>query len=165
MNRAFWASILGVLLLCTAACKAKTDDKEAIRAGIVKYLSGLRGLNVGNMDVVVTQATVNGNTAQAQVEIRAKSGEGAGGSMQLAYNLEKRGDEWVVVKSQPTGGSLQHPGPGEMPPGGAMPPGHPDVNGGGNQPVHSDLNEMMKSAQPPAQQPPAQPAPATGSKP
>ncbi len=165
MKRALFASFLGATLLVTAACKAKPDDKEAIRAGVVKYLGSLRGLNVANMDIVVTQATVDGSQAQAQVEIRAKSGDGAGGMMQLAYSLEKRGDEWVVVKSQPAGGTLQHPAPGEMPAGGAMPPGHPSVDGSSGQPVHSDLKDMIKSAQPPAQQPAAQPAtppPATG---
>jgi hypothetical protein len=162
MNRAILAALLGALLLCTAACKSpKADDKEAIRQGVVDHLTSMKGLNIPNMDISVTQYSVNGNQAQAQVEIRAKNGDASGGSMQLAYNLEKRGDQWVVVKSQPAGGSLQHPGPGEMPPGGTMPRGHPGVGGSAGQPVHSDLNEIMKSAQPPAQQPTAQqPAPA-----
>jgi hypothetical protein len=158
MNRAFLASLLGALLLFTTACKSsKPDDKEAVRQAVVNYLTSLKGLNIPNMDIVVTQYSVNGNQAQAQVEIRAKNSDASGGMMQLAYNLEKRGDQWVVVKSQPVGGSLQHPGPGEMPPGGAMPAGHPNVNGAPGQPVHSDLNDIMKSAQPPAQQPPAPP--------
>lgn len=164
MNRAFLAFLLGGLLLCSAACKTpKADDKEAIRQGVVSYLTSLKGLNIPNMDIAVTQYSVNGNQAQAQVEIRAKNGDASGGMMQLAYNLEKRGDQWVVVKSQSAGGTLQHPGPGEMPPGGTMPPGHPGVGGSAGQPVHSDLNEIMKSAQPPAQPPPTQP-PATSSK-
>ena len=164
MNRAFVAAVLGALLFFSVACKPqKADDKEAIRQGVVTYLTSLKGLNIPNMDIVVTQYSVNGNQAQAQVEIRAKGGDGAGGSMQLAYNLEKRGDQWVVLKSQPAGGTLQHPGPGEIPPGAAMPPGHPAVDrSSAGQPVHSDLNEIMKSAQPPAQKPPAQqPAPST----
>ena len=154
MNRSILASLLGALLLCTAACKSqKADDKEAIRRGVVTYLTSLKGLNIPNMDIAVTQYSVNGNQAQAQVEIRAKNGDPNGGMMQLAYNLEKRGEQWVVVKSQPAGGTLQHPGPGEMPQGGNMPAGHPGASGGAGQPVHSDLNEIMKSAQPPAQQP------------
>jgi hypothetical protein len=153
MNRAFLALLLGTLLMCSAACKShKVDDKEAIRQGVVSYLMGLKGLNIPNMDIAVTQYIVNGSQAQAQVEIRAKNGDASGGSMQLAYNLEKRGDQWVVVKSQPAGGTLQHPAPGSMPPGSM--PGQPASSGTG--PVHSDLNEIMKSAQPPAQQPPAQ---------
>jgi hypothetical protein len=154
MNRAFFAALLGALLLCTVACKSqKADDKEAIRQGVVTYLTSLKGLNIPNMDIAVTQYSVRGNQAQAQVEIRAKNGDASGGSMQLAYNLEKRGDQWVVVKSQPAGGTLQHPGPGAVPPVATMPPGHPSVSGSSaGQPVHSDLNEIIKSAQPPAQQ-------------
>jgi hypothetical protein len=154
MNRAFFAALLGALLLCTVACKSqKADDKEAIRQGVVTYLTSLKGLNIPNMDIAVARYSVNGNQAQAQVEIRAKNGD-ASGSMQLAYNLEKRGDQWVVVKSQAAGGTLQHPGPGAVPPGATMPPGHPSVSGSSAaQPVHSDLNEIIKSAQPPAPQP------------
>ena len=162
MNRAFLAALLGALLLCTVACKSqKADDKEAIRQGVVTYLTSLKGLNIPNMDIAVTQYSVNGSQAQAEVQIRAKNGDASGGSMQLAYNLKKRGNQWVVVKSQPAGGTLQHPGPGAVPPVATMPPGHPSVSGSSaGQPVHSDLNEIMKSAQPPAQKPPTQqPAP------
>ena len=56
MNRAFLALLLGALLLCSAGCKApKADDKEAIRQGVVNYLMSLKGLNIPNMDIAVTQ--------------------------------------------------------------------------------------------------------------
>ena len=72
--------------------------------------------------------------------------------MQVAYNLEKRDGAWVVQKSQPTGGMIQHPdtsknphqspdvhsgslpnfsdivNPAGTPAQGALPPGHPPVN-------------------------------------
>jgi len=155
MKRAFFAALLGATVLFAGACKPKPDDKEAIRAGVVKYLGSLNTLNVSAMDINVTQATVNGNQAQAQVEIRLKNGPPDGASMKLSYNLEKRGEEWAVVKSQPAGGSFQHPAPGQMPAGG-MPPGHPNVNGTtGQAPAgHPDFDDIMKSAQPPASQAP-----------
>lgn len=159
MNRRMLTGLLGVLLLCTAACKPKPDEKEAIRAGVVKHLAGMQGLNVPNMEILVTQYSVNGTQATAQVEIRAKSGKNSGGSMNLSYNLEKRGNEWAVVKGVPAGGTIQHPAPGEMPPGAAMPPGHPGGAGAGG-PVHPDFSEILKSGQAPAQQPATQPAPA-----
>jgi hypothetical protein len=160
MNRAFTATLLGGILIITLGCKSKIDDKEAIRAGVIKYLTSLNMLNINAMDIKVTQATVNGNQAQAQVEIRAKSADTAGSSMQLNYSLEKRGYDWVVLKSQPAGGSMQHPAPGSMSPNG-MPPGHPTVGGTGIQPSgHSDFNDIMKSTQPPAQQPPSPSSPA-----
>jgi hypothetical protein len=157
MKRVFLASLLSAALFYTGACRSKSDERQAIRQGVVQHLSSMQGLNLPNMEINVTQYSVNGAQATAQVEIRAKGAEGASGTMQLAYNLEKRGAEWVVVKSAPAGGSLQHPAPGEFPPGAAMPPGHPNVNGSPGQ-VHPDFNEILKGASPPAQQSPA-PAP------
>ena len=153
MNRAFLATILGALLLFSGACKSKTDNKDAIRDGVMKHIAGMSGLNVNNMTVTVTQATVNGDSAQASVDIRAKNGDPAAPPMQMVYNMQKQGNEWVVVKSQPTGG-MQHPAPGEMPPQGTMPPGHPTTGGaGGQMPAnHPDFNSILNTAQPQQQQ-------------
>jgi len=160
MKRLFFATLLGMLLLVAGACKSKTENNDAIKAGVVKHISAMGGMNVNNMDIVVMQATMNGDKAQASVEIRAKNSDPSMPPMQVDYQLEKRGSEWVVIKAQPTGG-MQHPAPGEMPPGGTMPPGHPNVSGtSGQLPAsHSDFNSIMQGAQPPAQQAPAQAAP------
>jgi len=157
MKRVLLTTLLGTSLLFVCACKLKPDDKEAIRLGVINYLNSLKTLNVSSMDIAVTQTTIAGNQAEAKVEVRPKGSAGGDASMQLTYNLEKRGEEWVVVKSAPSGGSLQHPGPGQMPPGGTMPPGHPSVSGSGGQASgdHSDFSEIMKSTQPPPQQPPS----------
>jgi hypothetical protein len=167
MKRGVLAALLGAMVLFVVACKSKTDEKEAIRAGVIKHLAALNMLNLNNMDVNVTQAIVNGNAAQAQVEIRVKGGDPSANAMQIGYALEKRGEEWVVLKSTGMGGGMQHPGPGETPPAGtapgAMPPGHPNVSGGGGQApgTHPDFNAILNSA--PSQQPnpPAQPPPST----
>ena len=153
MNRAFLATILGALLLFSGACKSKTDNKDAIRDGVMKHIAGMSGLNVNNMTVTVTQATVNGDSAQASVDIRAKNGDPVAPPMQMVYNMQKQGNEWVVVKSQPTGG-MQHPAPGEMPQQGTMPPGHPTTGGaGGQMPAnHPDFNSILNTAQPQQQQ-------------
>lgn len=156
MNRAFVATTLGALLLFTSGCKSKTDNKDAIRDGVLKHIAGMSGLNVNNMTVTVTQATVTGDTAQASVDIRAKNGDPAAPPMQMVYNMQKQGKEWVVVKSQPTGG-MQHPAPGEMPPPGSIPPA--TGGAGGKMPAnHPDFNSILNTAQPPAQQQPQQPA-------
>lgn len=154
MNRGILTTLLGALLLFTGACKSKTDSKDAIRAGVMKHIASMQGLNVNNMDVVVTQATVNGSTAQANVDIRAKNGDPSAPAMQLVYQMQKQGDEWVVIKGQPTGG-MAHPAPGEAPPPGALPPGHP-TTGGKTPAAHPDFNSILNTAQPPAQQPAAQ---------
>jgi len=153
MKRALLASLLGVAVLFAVACKSKTDENEGIRAGVVKHLTALNMLNMNNMDVKVTQATVNGNQAQAQVEIRSKGGDPNAPPMQIGYAMEKHGEEWVVLKSTGMGGGMQHPGPGEAPPAGstpgAMPPGHPNVTGGsGQKPAdHPDFNAILNSTQ------------------
>ena len=167
MKRGILAALLVATALFAVACKSKTDDKEAIRAGVINHLAALNMLNLNNMDVNVTQATVNGNQAQAQVEIRAKGGDPSANAMQIGYSLEKRGEEWVVLKSTGMGAGMQHPGPGEVPPAGtapgAMPPGHPNVTGGSAQTpgTHPDFNAILNNA--PSQQPnpPAQPPPST----
>jgi hypothetical protein len=167
MKRGFLAALLGAVVLFGVACKSKTDETEAIRAGVIKHLAALNMLNLNNMDVNVTQAAINGNQAQAQVEIRAKGGDPGANAMQIGYSLEKRGEEWVVLKSTGMAGGMQHPGPGEAPPAGAapgaMPPGHPNVSGGSAQPpgTHPDFNAILNNA--PSQQanPPAQPPPST----
>lgn len=173
MKRGFLATLLGATLLFAVACKSKTDDKEAIRAGVIKHLAALNMLNMNNMDVNVTQATVNGNQAQAQVEIRSRGGDPNAAPMQIGYALEKRGEEWVVLKSTGMGGGMQHPGPGEAPPPGSMPggmpPGHPNVTTGtGQKPAdHPDFNAILNGAQGSSQATPPQPqtAPPNATKP
>ncbi|MGB7726958.1 MAG: hypothetical protein WBL50_02925 [Candidatus Acidiferrum sp.] len=153
MNRVFWAALSAGLLLSVGGCKAKTDEKAAIRDGVIKHIAGMNGLNVNNMTITVTKVTMDGDKAQADVDIRAKSGDPAAPAMQLNYELQKQGNEWVVLKGQATGG-MQHPTAGEMPPPqGTLPPGHPSTNGAsGQMPAdHPDFNAIMNSAQPPAQ--------------
>lgn len=171
MKRGFLVVLLGAMVFFAVACKSKTDQKEAMRAGVIKHLAALNMLDMSKMDVNVTQATINRNQAQAQVEIRAKGGDSAAGNaMQIGYTMEKRGEEWVVLKSTGMSGGMQHPGPGQAPPAGTapgvMPPGHPNVTGGSGQTpgTHPDFNAILNSA-PNQQQNPQTPPPASNVKP
>jgi len=157
MNRAFLATTLGALLIVSGGCKSKTNNNDAVRDGVVKHIAAMNGLNVNNMTVTVTKATFNGDTAEANIDIRAKNSDPSAPPMQMVYHLQKQGNEWVVTNSQPTGG-MQHPAPGEMPPQGQMPPGHPATGGAsGQMPAnHPDFNSILNTAQPPAQPAPAQ---------
>jgi hypothetical protein len=159
MKRAFLAMLLGAFALLPGACRPAVDQKDAVRNGVIKHIAAMKGLNVNNMVVTVTKTTFNGDKAQANVDIRAKNGDPNTPPMQLAYELQKQGDEWVVLKGQATGG-MQHPTAGETPPSGALPPGHPATNG--QMPAnHPDFNAILNSTQPqpppgdqlPAQQP------------
>lgn len=152
MKRAFWAALLSTFVLFTVGCKSKTDTNNAIRDGIIKHISGMSGLNVNNMSITITKATINGDQAQADVDIRAKDGDATVPAMQLTYELQRQGNEWVVLRGQSTGG-MQHPAPSQMPPNGTLPPGHPAVGNATGQPStsHPDFNAILNSAQPPAQ--------------
>lgn len=155
MNRtAYFLAALG-LLVFFAGCKKQESDADAIRTGINQHLASLKTLNLGAMDMNITNVSIQGNQAQAQVEFKPKTGAPQGALMQVAYSLEKQNGLWVVQNTQPVGGSIQHPAPGENPSmntsspssgsmpnfrdlvtgGGtsnALPPGHPPVNGQGN---------------------------------
>jgi hypothetical protein len=163
MNRVFLAALFGMYLLFAGGCKSSADTDNAIRDGVIRHIAGMNGLNVNNMIVTVTKATFNGDKAQADVDIRAKNGDPKAPAMELTYELQKQGNEWVVLKGQATGG-MQHPTAGAMPNTGALPPGHPPTNG--QMPAsHPDFNAILNSAQPPAQ--PQQPSsqPSSNSKP
>jgi hypothetical protein len=149
MDRVFFATLLFGLLLAVGGCNPKVDNKEAIRSGVIKHLAGMSGLNVNNMIITVTKTTVNGDHAQADVEVRAKNGEPGAPPMELTYQLQKQREQWVVLKGQATGG-MQHPAPGEMPLQEAMPAGHPPL-GGTNGSNHPDFNSILNSATPPSQ--------------
>jgi hypothetical protein len=151
---AFLLTVVGLLVLFVG-CKKQESDADAIRAGINQHLASLKTLNLGAMDMNITNVSIQGNQAQAQVEFKPKTGAPQGAGMQVAYSLEKQNGLWVVQNTQPAGGSIQHPAPGENPhmnstspssgsmpnfhdlvPGGgnsnSLPPGHPPLNGQGN---------------------------------
>lgn len=125
MRRITLALGLAIALLGLSACKQQTTDNDAIRAGILQHLTSIGTLNMGAMDMEMRSVAVAGNQAHAEVEFRVKNSGPPGGGMQVAYDLEKRGAVWVVLKSQPLGG-MQHPNTGQ--------------NTSGSQPVHSMPN-------------------------
>src|SRR6266849_6945167 len=152
MSRLVLALGMAVVIFGPTACKKQANDNDAIRAGILQHLNAIGTLNMSAMDMDIRSVSVNGNQAHAEVEFRPKTGGNPGAGMQVAYNLEKREGAWVVLKSQPLGGMIQHPDPNQNPhqnpdgqPGGlpnfhdilnppgstgqgSLPPGHPPVN-------------------------------------
>ena len=151
MKRIAPALGLFAALFFAGACKKEQSDNDAIRAGILQHLSGVGTLNMSAMEMDMRSVSVTGNQARAEVEFRPKTGAVPGAGMQVAYNLEKREGAWVVLKSQPLGGMIQHPdstqnphqnqdvhgslpnfndvlNPAGTPAKGALPPGHPPVN-------------------------------------
>jgi hypothetical protein len=153
MNRVLLAAFAGMMLL-TVGCKSETDNNDALRNAVVKHIASMNGLNVNNMTITVTKATINGNQAEANVDIRATDSDPKASPMQFLYEMRKQGKEWVVVNGQPLGG-MQHPAPGEMP-SAELPPGHPgNAQAPGSQPdFNAILNTAQQNRQAPAQQAP-----------
>ncbi|HEV2194327.1 MAG TPA: hypothetical protein VGR55_02035 [Candidatus Acidoferrum sp.] len=147
MKRLIPALGLAVALFCVSACKKQTNDSDAIRAGILQHLTSIGTLNMSAMDMDMRSVAVTGNQAHAEVEFRAKNSGPPGGGMQVAYDLEKRGGVWIVLKSQPLGG-MQHPSTNQNP--------------SANQPVHSmpNFNDLLNPPGAPGQAalPPGHPA-------
>jgi len=152
MKRIALAAWLSAALLISGGCKNQPSDNDAIRVGILQHLNGVGTLNMSAMEMEMRTVSVNGNQAHAEVVFRPKTGAPPGAGMQVAYNLEKRDGAWVVQKTQPAGGMIQHPDPnanphqssdvhsGSLPnfsdivnpagaaPQGQLPPGHPPIN-------------------------------------
>jgi len=153
----FLAGLLGLAVLFSG-CKKQQSDADAIRAGINQHLASLKTLNLDAMDMSVTNYSVQGNQAQAQVEFRPKTGGPQGAAMRVSYSLTKQNGAWVVQGSEAVAGPMQHPGSGANPPENSaspssdslpdfrdlvpgdagshsLPPGHPPVNGQGSSPA------------------------------
>jgi hypothetical protein len=147
MKRLVTALGLAAALFGATACKKQVSDRDAIRSGILQHLTSIGTLNMSAMEMDLRSVSVNGNQAHAEVEFRPKTGSAPGAGMQVAYNLEKREGSWVVLKTEPLGGMIQHPDPRQNP--------HK------NQDVHSampNFNEMLNAKTPPAgTQPPGHP--------
>jgi hypothetical protein len=113
--------VIFAVLVLSAGCTKQQTNEDAIRAGINEHLNSLQTLNLGAMDMTVTSVSIQGNQAQAQVEFRPKTGSPSGAGMQVAYSLQKQDGKWIVQNSQPIGGMMSHPGPGQNPADGSAP--------------------------------------------
>lgn len=102
-------------LLLLAACQkegvAELESEAAVEAAIRTHLSTRPGLAMDKMEMEVRQVEFKGDTAEADVVLHVKDGEG---EMPFHYTLRRQGDQWVVERG---GGN----GTGEPP------PGHPPV--------------------------------------
>jgi hypothetical protein len=128
---------LAVVCCALSGCNRASQSKEAIRAGVIEYVS--TKVNVGAMDVDVTSIDFKGNEADATVAFHAKGADPASG-LQMRYTLEQKSGKWVVKDKAQAGGSphgaAMSPGGEPASPhgnagGGALPPGHPPLDSGG----------------------------------
>jgi hypothetical protein len=134
-------------LALLAGCKKDIQNQDAVRQGVMSYLSKRSDLLA--MDVSVSSVAFREGEATAQVHFQAKGNDSPAAGMTMQYVLERKGGQWVVkgrtganashgasgpgvnaVPGQGLPGSLDGmprvPGAGDA--GGAsLPPGHPTV--------------------------------------
>ncbi|PYU31696.1 MAG: hypothetical protein DMG28_14360 [Acidobacteria bacterium] len=120
MRRHLPALIAILILLWAVACKKPVGENEAIRVAVQKHLAARGTLDLSAMEIDVKQVDIDRDHAVAQVEFRAKQG---GGSMQMAYTLDRQGDGWAVRAGTPSAGNIGHPTSGEAPLPAASPSG------------------------------------------
>jgi hypothetical protein len=154
-------AVAGVSIALLSGCKKDIKNDDAVRQGIMSYLS--KRPDLLSMDVNVTSVAYRQDEATATVKFQAKGNNSPGASMTMQYVLERKGNQWDVrgraganehganglPQDAPAGGSI-----GAMPntamPNTTMPPGHPSVGTGepgtaptgalppGHPPVSSD---------------------------
>jgi len=120
MRRHLPALIAILILLWAVGCKKPVGENEAIRVAVQKHLAARGTLDLSAMEIDVKQVDIDRDHAVAQVEFRAKQG---GGSMQMAYTLDRQGDGWAVRAGTPSAGNIGHPTSGEAPLPAASPSG------------------------------------------
>jgi hypothetical protein len=118
---------LALVICVLSGCNRANQSQEAIRAGIIDYVSSK--VNVGAMDVDVISIAFKGDEADATVAFRAKGASPSSG-LQMRYTLEQKSGKWVVKDKAQAGGSphgaAASPGAG----GGELPAGHPPLDPG-----------------------------------
>jgi hypothetical protein len=117
---------LAVAALVLAACSKNIQNPEAVKQGVVEYLSSrapTMGLDMNAMDVNVGSVSFEKDVARASVSFVPKGMPGSGG-MSMDYVLERKGDKWAV-KGREVNPASSH---GDQPLPGAMPSGHPPVD-------------------------------------
>ena len=134
---------LGLSIALLSGCKKDIKNDDAVRQGIMTYLS--KRPDLLSMDVNVTSVSYRQNEATATVRFQAKGNNSPGASMSMQYVLERKGDQWAVkgraggdnhgaAALPPDGsgggsiGAMPNTAPPPGAPTGALPPGHPPIS-------------------------------------
>ncbi|HEY4365174.1 MAG TPA: hypothetical protein VGN17_29700 [Bryobacteraceae bacterium] len=146
---------LALLMLCSA-CSKNIQTTDAVKAGIMEYLTATAtkiGLDMSAMEIDVPAVSFEKDHAKATVSIKPKGVDMPG--MQLVYNLDRKGDKWVVAgpgeAANGAHGAAAMPGggtPGGGAPDGPLPAGHPTVPDGPPG-GHADPSGQLPAGHPP----------------
>jgi hypothetical protein len=140
--------ILAVLLVIVslAACNRvkQGNNDDAVRQGVVEYLTS-KGFDIPKaMTVTVTKVEMKGKEADASVSITPTGGDPKQG-MAMRYRLEQKGDKWAVVGRAESGGA-PHDGAAmpKAPAGSEAHGGAPGASGSPKMPSPEDLPPAKK---------------------
>src|SRR5260370_38918567 len=109
MKRSASAILLFAAFFHISGCKQQPSDTDAIRAGILQHLTAVGTLNIRAMQMDIHSVSIKGNQAHAEVEFRPKTAHAPAAGMQIASNLEKPDDSWVLRKTKPAVDTIQPP--------------------------------------------------------
>lgn len=110
------AAAVSIVLL--AGCKKDIKNTDAVRQGVMSYLSKRSDLLA--MDVSVNSVAFKDDEATAQVHFQAKGNSSTAAGMTMQYVLERKDGQWVVKGR--AGANAAH---GNTAPGGGTSPGAP----------------------------------------
>ncbi len=137
-----------VLAFAIAGCgKKDVENNDAVKQGVIKYLS--KRSDLAAMDVSVASVQYRGNEADAKVHFQAKNNTNPAASLDMMYVLERKGNEWEVKGRSGAGaasGANPHGGPI---PQGSLPAGHPDIPSGAGIPSGSAPQGSLPPGHPP----------------
>ncbi len=135
------AAVVSYVLL--AGCKKDVQNQDAVRQGVMAYLSKRSDLLA--MDVSVASVAFHDNEATAQVHFQAKGNTSPAAGMTMQYELEHKDGQWVVKGRTGAGAAHGATGPGVNPvPGHGNLPGSMDGMPHVPVPVHPDSSGQQK---------------------
>jgi hypothetical protein len=133
--------LLAIAVLSLAGCAKDINNKDAVKAAIMKRVSKT-GFDVKAMNVDVTQVSFHDQDAVATVAFLPNGGPPQS-AVTFKYNLHRQNDEWVATGlagstgaaagANPHGGAMGGvPGgmdslPPSSAPSGNLPAGHPPI--------------------------------------
>jgi hypothetical protein len=120
----------------SAGPSASARDSDSVKQAVEDHLLTNKGLNMSAMDMTIDSVSVDGDHAQANATFRVKGG---GAAMAMVYSLERHGDGWIVLKSQPSNGEFVHPPMDKVHSGDASAAPAPPASG------TPDVTEFLKS--------------------
>jgi len=101
-----------------AGTPASAADTTLVTQAVQEHLRDNKGINMSAMDMTVDSVTIDGDRAQANATFKVKGG---GATMAMVYSLERHGNGWLVLKSQPSNGEFVHPPVDKIHPGAETP--------------------------------------------